>query len=74
MSLLEREMLALSPGEAVQAAERAGLHIKIEYTRPPRWMPEGTVKERVVRFRRHGNTGIITVACEMIGERNGTSS
>lgn len=61
---LEQEVLAVSPGEAVQVAERAGLRIEIMYTSPPLNSFSGKGKERVVRFRVLGSTGILTVANE----------
>lgn len=61
---LEHEILAVSLGEAVRVAERAGLRVEINYTSPPTNYLLSKGKERVVRFRVLGSTGILVVANE----------
>lgn len=62
---LDCEILALDPEEAVQVLERAGVKYEVEYTGPVRFLTCGG-RERVVRFRFRGNTGVITIAREQI--------
>jgi hypothetical protein len=64
MDLLERELLAVSPEEAVHILEQAGLRSEVQFTGPPRH-PEAGGRERVVRLRVRGSTGIVTVAREL---------
>lgn len=62
--LLEREILAAFPEEAVRILEQAGLRAEIQFTGPPRH-PDAGGRERAVRLRIRGNTGIVTVAREL---------
>lgn len=64
---LEKEVLALPPGEAAEVLERAGFKVQRELTGPPRGMPCGDaqdVRERVLRLRFRGDTAVLTVARE----------
>ncbi|MCL6612178.1 MAG: hypothetical protein K6T66_11625 [Peptococcaceae bacterium] len=66
--LLEREILAVAPGEAARILEEAGLQVELRRTGPPR-CPEAGGQERVVRLQVRGNTALVTVVREMKSEK-----
>ncbi|MFZ5649543.1 MAG: hypothetical protein ACOY4I_01645 [Bacillota bacterium] len=63
---LEKVILCLFLEEAGQRLEKAGISFEVKYTGPPSLPCEG--RERVVRFRFRGDTGVVTAAWEL---RNG---